>query len=75
MPKRFSVGVHWDAQGPPLGPAPEPDGRPVFKSLTAYDGSPLEYSWNGTLQMASPTSATPERQSTTPRYGRSLIEP
>lgn len=28
-----------------MGPAPHPDGRAVFKSLIAYDGSPLEYSW------------------------------
>ncbi|KAL9095873.1 MAG: hypothetical protein Q9165_001870 [Trypethelium subeluteriae] len=34
---------HWIV--PRLGPAPHPDGRPVFKSLIAYDGSPLEYSW------------------------------
>ncbi|RYO86223.1 hypothetical protein DL766_008931 [Monosporascus sp. MC13-8B] len=30
---------HWIAQRQSL------DGRPVFKSLIAYDGSPLEYSW------------------------------
>lgn len=44
-PKKFPDGVYWDVQVPRLGPAPEPDGRSVFKSLIAYDGSPLEYSW------------------------------
>lgn len=45
MPKKFSDGVHWDVQGPRLGPTPELDGRLVFKSLMAHDGSPLECSW------------------------------
>ncbi|KAI9677128.1 MAG: hypothetical protein M1822_008237 [Bathelium mastoideum] len=34
---------HWIV--PRLGPAPRPDGCAAFKSLIAYDGSPLEYSW------------------------------
>ena len=45
MPVKFSDGVDWDVRVPRLGPAPEPDGRFVFKSLISYDGLPSEYSW------------------------------
>ncbi|KAK9414374.1 putative Aromatic prenyltransferase [Seiridium unicorne] len=49
---------HWIARGhhqvPRLGPAPHADGRPVFKSLIAYDGSPLEYSWKWNTSSGEP---------------------
>lgn len=45
VPKKSSNEVLWDVKVPRLGPAPDTDGRPKFKSLVAYDGSPLEYSW------------------------------
>jgi DMATS type aromatic prenyltransferase len=37
-----------------LGPAPHPDGSPAFKSLIAYDGSPLEYSWKWNTSKGEP---------------------
>ncbi|KAJ6180053.1 hypothetical protein N7519_010514 [Penicillium mononematosum] len=43
---------HWIV--PRLGPAPKPDGTPAFKSLVAYDGSPLEYSWKWNTTVGEP---------------------
>lgn len=48
---------------PRLGPVPKANGTPVFKSLIAYDGSPLEYSWKWNTRTSEPDN----------RYSREAI--